>query len=198
MRAVNLLPKDEGRTRRAPGGVAVTAVVGSVLVTAAMAFLFLNAASSVSANRTELDSLKAQLAAVPAPPPTPTGQSALETEKSMRISKLSAALSQRVAWDRLFREISLVLPEDVWLETMNANAADQTAALAPGQTPATGGFNITGYAYSHDGVARLLARLNLVPQLEKVKLNSSAFDRSAGRGVVKFAIAAQLRRAGAA
>ena len=195
MRAVNLLPRDEARKRRQPGAVALTAVLGSVLVTALVAGLFLNAASSVTAKQTDLDSLRAELAAIPPPAPTPAAQTNLETEKSARISLLSAALAQRVAWDRLLREISLVLPEDVWLETMNANAADQTAALAPGQTKPTGGLNITGYAYSHDGVARLLARLNLVPQLDRVKLNTSAIDQGAGRGVVKFAITAQLREA---
>lgn len=198
MRSVNLLPKDEGRKRRQPNAVVLTAILGCVLVTAVMAGMFLNAASSVTAKQTELDSLRAELAAIPPPAPTPAAQSGLAAERDTRVTLLSTALSQRVAWDRLLREISLVLPNDVWLETMNANAADPTAVAAPGQTAPTGGFNITGYAYSHDGVARLLARLNLVPQLAKVKLNNSAVDRGAGRGVVKFTIGAQLRQAGQA
>jgi Tfp pilus assembly protein PilN len=199
VRAVNLLPKDEGRKRRQPNAVVLVAVLGTVLVTAVMAGMFLNAASSVSAKQTELDSLQGELAQIPPPPPTPAGQSGIEAEKSKRVQLLGSALSQRVAWDRLLREISLVLPEDVWLETMNANAPDPSAATVAGAATPTGGFNITGFAYSHDGVARLLARLNLVPQLAKVKLNNSSFDRGPGRaGVVKFTIAAQLRQAGQA
>jgi Tfp pilus assembly protein PilN len=196
MRSVNLLPKDEGRQRRQPGAVALTAVLGSVLVTAVLAGLFLNTSSSVTSKQSELDSLRAELAAIPPPPPTPTGQSTLELEKSKRIGLLSTALGQRVAWDRVLREVSLVLPEDVWLETLSANAADPTAAPAPGQAAPSGGFSITGYAYSHDGVARLLARLALIRHLEGVKLNSSALDHTNDRNVVKFTIAAQLRQAG--
>lgn len=199
MRAVNLLPKDEGRQRRQPGAVALTAVLGSVLVTAVLAGVFLNTSSSLTTRQSELDSLRAEAAAIPPPPPTPAGQSTLETEKSKRIGLLNSALGQRVAWDRVLREVSLVLPDDVWLETLNANAPDPGAVVAaPGQPAPSGGFSITGYAYSHDGVARLLARLALIRHLDRVKLNSSAIDRTNDRDVVKFTIAAQLRQAGGA
>lgn len=197
MRAINLLPKDDGRReRRQPGAVALTAVLGAVLVTAVFAGWFLTASSAARERQTELDSLRAELAAIPPPAPVPPGQSMLEAEKSKRIGLLSSALSQRVPWDRILREVSLVVPEDVWLETLNAHAPDPTVAPTPAGPP-KGGVNITGYAYSHDGVARLLARLNLVPHLEGVKLNSSARDRSRGRSVVKFTIAADLRQGGA-
>ena len=43
MRAVDLLPKDEGRKRRQPNAVVLTAILGCVVVTAVMAGMFLNA-----------------------------------------------------------------------------------------------------------------------------------------------------------
>ena len=99
---------------------------------------------------------------------------------------LGTALGNRIAWDRVLREVSLVLPEDVWLETMSTNGPDPAAAATPpppGQALSPGGaFSITGYTYSHDGVARLLARLSVIPHLEDVKLGSSTVEnRESGR-----------------
>lgn len=200
MRAVNLLPRDEGRTRRQPGTVLLTAVLGSVLLTAVLCGGFLMASSGVTDKEAQLDSAKAELAAIPPPPQADTSQSTLVAEKDARLTVLGSALANRVAWDRVLREVSLVLPDDVWLETMNTNGPDPaavTAAPPPGQTPAApvGGFAITGYTYSHDGVARLLARLAVIPHLENVKLGSSAVNSEGVRPIVKFAISADLRKA---
>jgi Tfp pilus assembly protein PilN len=198
MRAINLLPRDDSKRQRyQPGAVALTAVLGGVLVTALLAGLFLKTTSTVGERQAEVDALRAELAAIP-PPPRENAGSGLEAEKSQRVTILGKALGSRIAWDRVLREISLVLPEDVWLETMNANGPDQSAAPQPGAAPSNGVFTITGYSYSHDGVARLLARLSLLPQLEKPQLGSSALDKSKPRGVVKFSISAGLRHGGSA
>jgi Tfp pilus assembly protein PilN len=194
MRPVNLLPRDDSKGQRGqPGAVTLTAVLGGVLVTALLAGLFLMTSSSVGDRQAEVDGLRAELAAIP-PPPEPTGQTTLETEKSQRVTVLGQALGSRIAWDRVLREISLVLPDDIWLESLNANAPDATAAAAaPGTAAGKGAFTITGYSYSHDGVARLLARLSVLPQLERPSLGSSVLDKSKPRSVVKFTISASLR-----
>jgi Tfp pilus assembly protein PilN len=195
MRSVNLLPRDDRRQRPQPGAVLLTAVLGSVLVTAVLAGAFMMTSSSVSDRQSELDGLRAELAAIPPAPEAPADNSGLETEKSARVALLGKALGARVAWDRILREISLVLPEDIWLETLNANAPDPNFVPTPGKTEAPpGGFTITGYSYSHDGVARLLARLSVLPQLERPALGSSVVDTTKARDVVKFTINASLKQ----
>jgi Tfp pilus assembly protein PilN len=201
MRAVNLLPRDEGRARRQPGAVLLTAILGSVLLTAVLCGWFMMASSGVSDKQAALDGAKAELMAIPPPEPTDTSQSTLVAEKDARLTVLGTALGNRIAWDRVLREVSLVLPDDVWLETMSTNGPDPAAAGTPppppGQTPAQplGAFSITGYTYSHDGVARLLARLSVIPHLENVKLGSSIVENQGKRPIVKFAISAGLRKA---
>jgi Tfp pilus assembly protein PilN len=194
MRAVNLLPRDEKRQRTQPGAVLLTAVLGGVLVTAVLAGLFLMSSSTVSDRQANVDALRAELAAIPPAPQPTTDTSGLESEKSERITVLGKALSTRVAWDRIMRELSLVLPEDIWLESLTASAADPNFVPTPGNTtPPAGTFTISGYSYSHDGVARLLARLAVVPQLERPSLGSSTLEKSTGRSVVKFTISAGLK-----
>lgn len=198
MRSVNLLPRDDTKKRRQPGPVMLTGVLGTVLVTAVICGAFLMASSGVTEKQSDVDALRAELAATPAAPAEPAGQSGLESEKSQRVAKLSSALAARVAWDRVLREVSLVLPEDVWLESLNANTPEPNFVPQPGQTEAPpGGFSLTGYTYSHDGVARLLARLAVIPHLQQPKLGSSIIDKTQSRPVVKFTISASLRQAGA-
>jgi Tfp pilus assembly protein PilN len=196
MRAVNLLPRDDGRQSRPSQNnpLLVGAVAGTVLVTAILAAWFLTASGGVAQNQKRHDAAQAELAATPVPPPTTPGSSALDQEKSARIAALSSALAGRLAWDRVLREISLVLPDDVWLTNLSAQAPTVAAA-----STSSGGFTINGRTYSHDGVARLLARLALVPELTNVQLQHSASATSeTGRNVVEFTINATVKSAGAA
>jgi Tfp pilus assembly protein PilN len=194
VRAVNLLPRDDGRGRsRQTNPVAVGGVAAFVAMTAILAALFLVASAGVADKQEHLDAVQSELAATPVPPPAPASASALEQEKGQRITALSAALASRMAWDRVLRELSLVLPEDVWLSTLSAKAPVAT----PGAP--TAGFTITGQTYSHDGVARLLARLAVVPHLSGIQLqHSSQTTSEGGRRVVEFSIQAVVKTPGTA
>ena len=88
MRAVNLIPREESRTRRQPGAVSLTAVLGAVLLTALLSGWFLMASSGVSDRQSELDGLRAELAAIPPPAPTPAAQTSLVAEKDARVMLL--------------------------------------------------------------------------------------------------------------
>jgi Tfp pilus assembly protein PilN len=196
MRAVNLLPdpkKDARERRRPPNVVALGGVVGAVALTALMAMWFLAVSGTVTERQNEIDNLEAELQATPLPAPKSTDGDALEQEKVARIAAVGAALGARVAWDRVLRELSLVTPDDVWLTSLTASAPTaSTAGAAAAATPG-GGFSINGRTYSHDSVARLLARLSLVPDLQSVKLEKSLLVKAAGRDVVEFTIAASVR-----
>jgi Tfp pilus assembly protein PilN len=137
------------------------------------------------------------LAALPAPPPGPTPQQTkLAGEQTTRLTALQTALQTRVAWDRVLRKFSLVLPEDVWLTQLNLKSpvSPATNAAAEGSGAPTG-FSIEGKTYSHDAVARLLSRLSVVSDLTNVQLVSSSADVVEGQSIVKFNISADIRAA---
>jgi Tfp pilus assembly protein PilN len=107
-------------------------------------------------------------------------------------------LTSRVAWDRVFREFSLVLPDDVWLTTLTAKSpvSPATNVSSSAGTGAPSQFVIQGRTYSHDGVARLLSRLQVVPDLTNVQLMSSTLSQVGGQNIVDFSIAADIKVAG--
>jgi Tfp pilus assembly protein PilN len=194
MRAVNLLPRDEAkRSFEAKRGVVFGGVGGAALATAVLASMIMSAGGAVRSKQDELDALRAQIAAIPAVRVIDTSrEDALAAEKGARVGALSAALSGRVAWDRVLRQVSLVLPEDVWLTNLSASAPDATTAAATGS-----GFTLTGATYSQNGVARFLSRLAVVPDLANVRLQSSMSQLLNERELVQFTILADVRPPGA-
>ena len=195
MRAVNLLPREEAkRSFAAKRGVVFGGVAGTALATAVLASMTMSAGGTVSSKQGELDTLRAQIAAIPPVTVKDTSsEDALAADKGARVGALSAALSGRVAWDRVLRQVSLVLPEDVWLTNLVAAAPDPSQAAVPGS-----GFTLIGSTYSHAGVARFLSRLNVIPDLANVRLQSSQGQIVNKRELVQFTILADVRAPGAA
>jgi Tfp pilus assembly protein PilN len=224
MRAVNLLPRETKQPRKRLSVVGQLALVAPFVVAGLLAAGYLLSSSSVNSNRSTLQALKDELASLPAPETRePQQNPALASERQLRIATLGAALQSRLVWDRVFREISAVLPADVWLTTMSAQtpqtpttvptattatpapstptsttgttttATTTTAAPTPAPAPATGPMTFAGYTYSQEGVARLLSRLAVVPALQNVKLVSSSEATVGGQTVVTFSIQADVR-----
>ena len=190
MRAVNLLPR-ESRSQRSVTAQNLPAVVGGgtgFLVVAVLAAGYLSASSKVAGAQRDLDAANAQLAQTPVPaatqPATPVNPTppAVAAEQAPRLQAVSAALSQRIAWDRILREFSLVLPSDVWISSLSMS----TPTVAGGN-----GFTIAGSTYSYDSVARMLTRMSLIPDLSGVTLQSTSGDGS----LVQFGLAASIKGA---
>jgi hypothetical protein len=188
MRAVNLLPGESRHVSRAPQPAALAAAVAGVVVVAAIGGGNLLETARVSSAQKTLDSAKLQLAATPLPPPTPNviaPPAAVAQQMQPRLDAVSSALSTRIAWDRILREFSLVLPSDIQLSQLTL------VQPTPSATATANNLQLTGVTYSYDSVARLLARLQLVPDLTDVTLGQSSFDQ----GVVQFSITAGVKGA---
>jgi Tfp pilus assembly protein PilN len=203
VRAINLLPRDDARRGRQAQWIVLIPVVAAVLLAALTSAAFLSASGKVKSRESELATLKDELAAIPTPDTSKVQtQNALATDKEARVAALGTALSRRVAWDRIFRELSLVLPEDVWLATLSAKAPVSSSVTtapappAPGASVAATQFTLDGYTYSHAAVARLLSRLAVVPDLVNVQLQQSTLTKVGTAQVVHFVIAADIRTPG--
>jgi Tfp pilus assembly protein PilN len=204
MRAVNLLPKDTARgARRKPQPAALIGVVGAVAVTGLVCGGFLMKSSEVQTAQQALDLARHELATIPPPAPEQPTQPELQQARTARLGAVTAALNRRVSWDRVLRQFSQVLPNDVWLTSLSLKAPGAPAAGpvtgAPAVDTATPtGFQLGGYSYSHESVARLLSRLSIVPDLTSVTLQRSVKAKVAGRDIVQFTIVAAVRPPGAA
>jgi Tfp pilus assembly protein PilN len=208
MRAFNLMPGEETREKKSgrAGVPQIAVTLLGVLVFAGLAGGYLFTSAGVTSKQSELDDLRAQLAELEVPAEKP-GEAAVDAEAVLegqaRTTALAAALASRIAWDRVLREVSLVVPDDVWLTQLTAstpNAAPGGAAavapsIAAGSSP--NALTAAGYATSQESVAVLLARLESIPELTSVQLLSSTrVDGDTGR-VYQFSIQAGVDPLGA-
>ena len=202
MRAVNLLPRDDGRAKRTKAQNAPLAVglALALVVSVVIAFFFLSSSASVKDKQAALGRAKAELAVLP-PPPTAT-ETALVGQQKDPLNALASALSRRVAWDRVLRELAIVLPDDVWLTSLSAKSPSSPSSPAPAAPTAPGaaptGLVLTGYTYSQNGVARLLSRLAVIPDLRNVQLQTSALSKVGEQQIVQFTVLADVAPPGAA
>lgn len=211
MRAVNLLPRQQveptaASSARSTNVVAVAAAAGGALILVVLSAGFLLANRDVTRERQALTDAKAQLAATPARTLSASvaqQRTALLDDRERRALALASALGQRVAWDRVLRRITLVLPDDVWLTSLSGDtplATTTTGPPAPVVTSmpnaipaAPNALTLQGYTYSQDGVAQLLSRLAVVPDLKNVQLQTSKVAAIAGQKVISFTVISDIR-----
>ncbi|HEU5264536.1 MAG TPA: PilN domain-containing protein, partial [Gaiellaceae bacterium] len=182
MRAVNLLPRDAERTSSGAGRVpAFVAGGGLAVVTVVAVMLSFSASGTASERKEELAALEQAIALVSPGGDPVVSQAGLVQERTDRVSALAAALTTRVPFDRLLVELAFVLPEDAWLTGIVAAVPVSTKSTPippggtrPAPTSAAQGVTIQGATYSHESVARVLARLSVIPSLEDVRLTASA------------------------
>ena len=203
MRAVNLLPRQHlEQTRERPNALVLLAAIGGGAVLLALVAGTLVASRSVDREKQALASARAVLAVTPDHQLSAQTQSFRQqvlTQREQRSLALASALGKRVSWDRVLRRFALVLPDDVWLNSLTANVPLDPASTAIATTTSTTlpaaatELTIVGYTYSQASVARLLERLSVVPDLTDVQLKSSQSSAVSNQKVINFTIVANIR-----
>lgn len=222
MRAVNLLPKDDARSRRTlPSPWVLLSAVAPILAGSLVYLGYSVEHSSVVAKRGELGVVQARLATLTAARSGVAAESGLLSQKVQRQIALQDALGKAMPWDVTLDDLARVIPTDVWLTNLTVDSPTPAGVAAPPPTPTpttpatttttTSGsatpatpapappvnptaFTLTGYAHSQDAVAHLLARLRLMPMLGNVALgNTSAATGDTSNGIVQFTITASIQ-----
>lgn len=207
MRGVNLLPTGAvaKRSRRSTM-IAIGAPVAVAVPLVALGLLYLGAHGQVADRQSQLESVRAEIAALPKPV-VPVIDAAVVGDEAVRATAVASVLGGRLAWDAVFRDMSRVLPENVWLTSLSltqpapGNLADTATAAGgaqmAGQPPATPtAVSIDGFTYTQPDVARLLARLATLPSLQTVTLSTSDTQVVGEKKVVHFVIVADLNTGG--
>jgi type IV pilus assembly protein PilM len=182
--------------------LAIGAPVAVAVPLIALGAVYFGAHGTVASHQSELDAVDAQIAALPRPT-GPTLDPALAGIDGQRAQGVANILGGRIAWEQMFRDVSRVLPENVWLTAMTATAPAEVAspAASPSAAPtaqaAATDVTITGATFTQTDVARLLARLATLPSLSSVTLVSSTAQQAKGqKQTVQFNIVASLNTSG--
>jgi Tfp pilus assembly protein PilN len=210
MRGFNLMPTEDSRQAagRRPSTAQLVLAVVALVVLAGLGSVFLMTNASVADKEREYAALVDELAAkdVPLEQPKAVGgtDTGLVQERDGRTGALAAALGGRIAWDRLLRDLSLVLPDDVWLKGLTGTSAVPAASggSAPPVDPnaaaaQTSTFQVVGYTRRHEGVAQFLSRLSVLPEIESASLVNATVTKLAKQDVVEFTLSATVKASAA-
>jgi len=154
---VNLLPPEIAEVRRMRriqmglGG----AVLGAVGV---VALLYIAASSSVSSAQSDVDTATATGAQLRAETAKFSQVTAIYARAAAAQAMLTTAMGEEVRYSRFLNDLSLSIPENVWLKNVTFAQGAAPAALGS-TTPGIGTVTVTGIGFSHDDVAVWLESL---------------------------------------
>lgn len=125
MRPVNLIPPEQRRgdsaqLRSGPLLYIVLGALGLALIGVTMLVLTDN---RISDSKAEVATLKREDALAQAKARRLSAYTQFRTLSEQRIATVRSLADSRFDWERVMRELSLVLPSDVWLTSLNASAS---------------------------------------------------------------------------
>ena len=193
MRPVNLIPSEQrrGETRPLRTGPLPYILLGAlVLAVAGVAALVLTG-NEISERRDEIATLKREDAIAQARAQRLSAYTEFKAMSEARVQTVASLANSRFDWERVMRELALILPHDVWLTELAATATASTS-LEGGSTgdqlrgaAAGPALAMAGCARGQEGVARFVAALKEIDGVTRVGVESSELgskENEAGSG----------------
>lgn len=186
MMRINLLPPEILERRRAEKRIGWV-ILGAIGVAVVLAGVWTFGYFRVQAKQDELAVLQQQVQSANAQATQLAIFEQRAAELETRRALVVMALGDRRDWSRLFDELSLVLPADMWVQTISADEA--------------GGIGLNGYALDapsdspdagHKAIAKVLVRLADLDSLYDVWLTSSAKATYNEKPVIQFTITSKV------
>jgi len=183
MRAVNLIPEDQRRgasgTGGRSGGVAFV-IIGVLAGIVALVAVYAMTNSKVSTRKSELKSLQQQVLDSQTANAQIAKYSALAAQRQARVATVTSIAGTRFDWAHAMLEVPRVLPNGVWLETMNGTVTPTSAATASGASAPTGPqIEINGCTTAMIPVANVMSALSRMDGVTDVDLVKAAKADSA-------------------
>jgi Tfp pilus assembly protein PilN len=176
MRPVNLLPSELRAGAQAPlrTGPIPYVLVGALAAVLVGVALLVTTGNQVSEKKAEVAQLKQEDAAAVREANRLAAYVQFQTLHEQRLATISSLADSRFDWERVMRELALVLPHDVWLTDLNASASstDGEGGSLRGQI-AGPALTLTGCASGQEAVARFVTTLKDIDGVTRVGVESS-------------------------
>lgn len=194
MRPVNLIPPEDRRGDQAPlrTGALVYLVVGAFVAILVGVTAMVLIGNRIAERENEVVSLQREDAAASTQAARLAPYTRFQAISEQRVATVSSLADSRFDWERVMRELALVLPTNVWL-------IDLTASAAPGASVEGGGgssggslrdsvpgpaLQLNGCAASQTAVAGFVTSLKDIDGVTRVGVESSEIaGEESGAGV---------------
>ena len=183
MRPVNLIPPEQRRGEQAQlrTGPLMYIVLGALALLLLGVVMLVTTSNRISDSKAEVAALKHEDAIAQAKAKRLAAYSQFRTLSEQRIATVRSLADSRFDWERVMRELSLILPSDVWLTDLTASASPSTASGGEGGGGASGlrggipgpALELTGCANGQEAVAGFVTALKDIDGVTRVGVQSS-------------------------
>jgi Tfp pilus assembly protein PilN len=187
---VNLLPpeiEERRRFRRIQVGLGA----GVVAAVGVVGLLFVSASSSVDSANEELSLAQAEGSRLQAENAKYADVVAIYAQAAAAEAMLTDAMGEEVRYSRFMSDLSLSIPENVWLKSLTFEQAPQQPAVGSTE-PGVGTVTVSGIGFSHEDVAVWLESLAGQEGYTNPYFSSSKEALIGPRTVVEFSSTATL------
>jgi Tfp pilus assembly protein PilN len=177
MRPVNLLPPElragaQAPLRTGPIPYLVVGVLAAILVGVA---LLVTTSNQISEKKSEVAQLKQEDAVAVREAQRLAPYVQFQTLHQQRLATITSLADSRFDWERVMRELALVLPNDVWLTDLSASASATDGGDSGGLRGEIPGpaLSLTGCATGQEAVAGFVTALKDIDGVTRVGVESS-------------------------
>lgn len=178
MRAANLMPGEDRASRAAKAvdtGAAVYVLLAAFAAVVALAAVWATTNKQIGESRAKLERVSAEAQVAEARTAKAAPYQAFAALARDRVATVTSLSATRFDWAHGLREISRVLPADVWLTALSGKSGANGEAPTPTTSAAPApNFELLGCTRDQAKVARLMARLRAVDGVRDVDLRASA------------------------
>jgi Tfp pilus assembly protein PilN len=182
MRPVNLIPVEDRHGQNAPlrTGPVAYIVIGALVFALAGVTMLVLTGNKVADSKSELAQVKSEDAAAKARAESLASYTQFAALHEQRVVTIASLADSRFDWERVMRELALILPHDVWLNSLEASASSE--AGGSGGTSSGGSLSssiagpslaINGCATGQDAVAGFVTALKDIDGVTRVGVESS-------------------------
>ncbi len=188
MRPVNLIPPEERSGERRPmrGGPLAYVIVGALAAAVIGVTVLAVTGNQISESKAEIAQLKSETSAVEARAQALDAYTQFHSVSEQRATTITSLADSRFDWQRVMRELALVLPSDVWLTTLAGTAnpsvsVDGAGGVALRTTIPGPALELMGCATDQSSVARFIQALKEIDGVTRVGIQTSTMS-STGSG----------------
>ncbi len=187
MRPVNLIPVEERRGERTPmrGGPLAYVLVAALVLLLGGVTLLVVTNNQISEHKAEIARLKQQNSIAQAKAAQYSPYTQFHGIYEQRVANVTSLAESRFDWERVMRELALILPTDVWLTSLGGTVTPEvTVAGLPGISLRDGipgpALEMVGCATGQEAVAGFVDALKDIDGVTRVGMQSSALGSASG------------------
>jgi Tfp pilus assembly protein PilN len=187
MRPVNLIPPHDRHGTQKPlrTGPLPYLLIGALVAAVAGVAALVLTGNEIAERKEEVVTVKREDAAAQVRAQKLAAYIQFAEMRERRVATITSLADSRFDWERVMRELSKVLPADVWLTSLDASASggaessESSSNSSSGSSAGFGGIagpslDISGCARGQEGVAGFVTALKEIDGVTRVGVKSSA------------------------